>query len=666
VNDDLKDMLKISHGVGTDPRLVQGGGGNTSVETAEGERMYVKASGTGLAEMREGSGYRLVDVRRCLAILQDEQLQQQEPEALEKEVLRRLQESCLDDLEGRPSVETSLHALLGRCVVHTHPSPVNGLLCAEDGREVLDGLFQDMEPPSLYVEFCGAGFPLALRMQSELSDYRRRHGRLPEVIFLENHGMFVSSDQAERALEVTADVFDTIDAAARKAIRDAALPALAAQEEADRDAAAAHVMAAARRFYTGLFGRPALARFADGPVVTEFLRNPQAQDLAAVEPLTPDQVVYCKAAPVWVDLPADTGSIQETVTADLQGRDVGPDNTPTCMLVGGLGLVSAAPSPGLLDAVSATMHAALETLSIASQFGGPRPLSDEMIQWMRVWEVERFRHKLVAGEAAGDELAGTVALVTGAGSGIGRGISQYLARIGVHVVLADVDVPAAEETTAAIASQEGSGRGFPVRADVTDEKAVADAINCAVQAVGGLDLLVNCAGIAPAHPLTNFPADKWRLTLEINLTGYFLMAREAARCMIRQGTGGSIINISSKSGLYPSRNNSAYNATKAGEIHLARGWALELADHDIRVNVVCPGNIFSGSKIWNEDYIKAIAAKRNIKPDEVIPYYTNMTALKKEIVWDDIGQAVAFLASSRASKITGQSLVVDAGQVFVR
>jgi sorbitol-6-phosphate 2-dehydrogenase len=181
-----------------------------------------------------------------------------------------------------------------------------------------------------------------------------------------------------------------------------------------------------------------------------------------------------------------------------------------------------------------------------------------------------------------------------------------------------------------------------------------------------VDVLVNCAGIAPAHPLVDFPLEDWQKAVQINLTGYFLMAREAARRLIAQGTGGSIINISSKSGLHPSRSNTAYNATKAGEIHLARGWALDLAEHGIRVNTVCPGNVFTESNIWNEDYIQALAEKRGIEPDEVIPYYVNLTALKEEITWDDIGDAVAFLASGRAAKITGQTLVVDAGQVFVR
>jgi NAD(P)-dependent dehydrogenase (short-subunit alcohol dehydrogenase family) len=156
------------------------------------------------------------------------------------------------------------------------------------------------------------------------------------------------------------------------------------------------------------------------------------------------------------------------------------------------------------------------------------------------------------------------------------------------------------------------------------------------------------------------------LALDVNLTGYFLMAREAARILIAQGMGGSIINLSSKSGLDASKNNTAYNATKAGELHMARGWALELGEYGIRVNSIAPGNVFEGSRIWNPDYIKVCAKKYGIKPDEVIPYYVNKTALRREIKGQDIADAVVFLCSDRARTVTGQTLVADSGQVMVR
>ena len=168
------------------------------------------------------------------------------------------------------------------------------------------------------------------------------------------------------------------------------------------------------------------------------------------------------------------------------------------------------------------------------------------------------------------------------------------------------------------------------------------------------------------YPLVDLPVNKWRLALEVNLTGYFLMARAAARIMTAQGMGGSIINLSSKSGLEASKNNTPYNATKAGELHMARGWAMELGEHGIRVNSVCPGNVFEGSKIWNPTYIRACAKKYGIKPEEVIPYYVNKTVLKREIKGQDVADAVVFLCSDGARTITGQIIAPDGGQVPVR
>jgi len=262
-------------------------------------------------------------------------------------------------------------------------------------------------------------------------------------------------------------------------------------------------------------------------------------------------------------------------------------------------------------------------------------------------------------------LVGRAALVTGAGSGLGRGIAEGLVRAGAKVALVDIDLAAAQETCAGLGPL-GRKACLCAQADVTDETQVAGAFRRAVDRFGRLDICVPAAGIAPAFPLVDFPVGPWRKALEINLTGYFLAAREAARIMIRQGRGGSIVLVSSKSGLEASKANSAYNATKAGEIHLARGWALELGPYGIRVNAVAPGNVFKGSRIWNPEYIKTCARKRGIKPSEVIPYYVGLTALGIEIQPEDVAGIVVWLASDAARVITGQVIVCDAGQVFVR
>jgi NAD(P)-dependent dehydrogenase (short-subunit alcohol dehydrogenase family) len=272
--------------------------------------------------------------------------------------------------------------------------------------------------------------------------------------------------------------------------------------------------------------------------------------------------------------------------------------------------------------------------------------------------------KLRAGQC--DDLNGKRAVVTGSGSGLGRSIAAGLSRAGAMVGLLDIDGESAGDTSAIIEKELPNTHTMVMACDVTNEADVEKAFEALLKNWGGLDILVNAAGVAPAYPLVDLPVEKWRSALEVNLTGYFLAAKAAAKIMIKQGTGGSIVNISSKSGLEASKDNTAYNATKAGEIHMARGWALELGEYGIRVNSICPGNVFEGSKIWNPEYIKVCAEKYGIKPEEVIPYYVSKTALKREIKGQDIADAVVFLCSDKARTITGQTLVADSGQVMVR
>ena len=265
--------------------------------------------------------------------------------------------------------------------------------------------------------------------------------------------------------------------------------------------------------------------------------------------------------------------------------------------------------------------------------------------------------------AADGALAGQVAIVSGAASGLGLGVATGLYRAGACVLFTDVDAAGLQAVAVRFADP---ARVHTATVDVTNEASVAAGFDAALTRWGRVDCIACCAGVAPAFPLEDFPLDKWDLSLRINLTGYFLFGREAARIMKAQGHGGSMVLLSSKSGLEPSKSNTAYNATKAGELHMARGWALELGRDAIRVNCIAPGNVFEGSKIWNPAYIEAAAKKKGIKPDEVIPHYIALTALNRDIKPDDIANAAVFLASDAARCITGQVLVVDGGQVWTR
>jgi len=257
-------------------------------------------------------------------------------------------------------------------------------------------------------------------------------------------------------------------------------------------------------------------------------------------------------------------------------------------------------------------------------------------------------------------LKGQAAIVTGSASGIGKGIASGLAESGANVVVADLNFEGAKKSAEEIAARWGV-RTLPVKVDVTRKADVAAMVQKAVDEFGRIDVLVNNAGIAPAFSLPDFPEEKWDLAIGVNLKGYFLCGQAVAPQMIKQGSG-AIINVSSKTGVRGSANNSAYNASKFGVIGLAQGWCRELARHGIRVNSILPGNVLHGSGIWSDDYKRECARKLGIRPEEVEEYYNKQVPLGRQCTVEDIANLVVFLVSDKASYITGCSYLVDGGQ----
>lgn len=258
-------------------------------------------------------------------------------------------------------------------------------------------------------------------------------------------------------------------------------------------------------------------------------------------------------------------------------------------------------------------------------------------------------------------LKGRVAIVTGSGSGIGRGIASGLAESDADVAIVDINLDAARATAGELAKAHGV-RTAAVKCDVTSREQIEAMVAEAAEVLGSVDILVNNAGIAPSYPLTEFPEEQWDLAMAINVKGYFLCAQAAARRMLEQGRGGSIINISSKTGVRGSAENSAYNASKFGVIGLAQGWSREFAKDGIRVNSILPGNVLQGSGIWSEEYKEACARKLGIRPDEVEAHYNKQVPLGRPCTVEDIANLVVFLVSDKASYITGVSYLVDGGQ----
>jgi sorbitol-6-phosphate 2-dehydrogenase len=255
-----------------------------------------------------------------------------------------------------------------------------------------------------------------------------------------------------------------------------------------------------------------------------------------------------------------------------------------------------------------------------------------------------------------------IALVTGGAQGLGQAICHRLAKEGCHVVVADLNEEKAIQTAEGIAALTDR-RTIAVKVDVSDEAQVEAMVHRCVQEFGRLDILIANAGILLAEEITEFPAEKWRAVMNVNLFGYFLCAKHAARVMKAQKRG-VIIEINSKSGKKGSFRNSAYAATKFGGIGLTQSIALDLAEHGVRVNAVCPGNLLD-SPLWTEGpnaLFKQYARNRGISEEQVRQIYIDQVPMKRGCTYDDVCNVVVFLASDQASYMTGQAINVTGGQ----
>jgi NAD(P)-dependent dehydrogenase (short-subunit alcohol dehydrogenase family)/rhamnose utilization protein RhaD (predicted bifunctional aldolase and dehydrogenase) len=650
----LADLIRMSNLTGKDPALVLGGGGNTSVKTEDGRYMYIKASGTALKDMNDQRGWRRLRLEPVLAILRDKSLPRLDAVARENAVVTRLLDACDDCLTcgARPSVESHLHALLKSHVIHLHPLVVSAYVNARRGAAQLARLFADEKLPPLWVPYADPGFMLARKIAALVAGYEQQHRCKPQILFLEKHGVFVTADSANAALRLVHRVIEKCEGGLG-VLRVPRIRTPAAEDVTAARLAIRKAVFEATGQYVPVSHFPATEKIA------AFMVHRASRALRAAPALHPEELVFANGPAVWVEK-TDPARIARAIRA----RVARTRKAPYAFIAKDLGLFIAADKS--LAPLAAEMADGSVTVRMhAHRFGGVLGLNKREQEFINNWESEAFRKKMIGGEGKG-ELSNRIAVVTGAGSGLGRSIALGLARAGALVALTDVDAKAAQETANVIAREWSKEQAKVIRCDVTSEQSVRQTFETLLAHWGGLDILVNAAGIAPPYALVDMPADKWRLAVEVNLTGYFLTARAAARIMIAQGMGGSIINLSSKSGLDASKNNTAYNATKAGELHMARGWALELGEHGIRVNCIAPGNVFEGSKIWNPEYIKVCAKKNRIRPEEVIPFYVNRTALRREIKGQDVADAVVFLCSDKARTITGQTLVADSGQVMVR
>jgi len=666
--DRLDLLVYASRLVGAETSLAVWGGGNTSIKLTELDLqgrpipvLRVKGSGSDLKSVtrKDFPGVRLDDVRPLVA----------RADMGDQEMVDYLARCLQEPGSPRPSIETLLHGFLPfEAVIHTHADAIVALTNTDRGREVVQELFgKDV----VGIAYRRPGF----RLSREVADAVRAH---PEArgIVLEKHGLLTWGATVEEAYLGTLDLVTRAeerlaDAARRRRVFGA--PTVPTPDAATRRAVAAAVAPVLR----GLLGRDrrVILRFDDGEDVRELASAPEAGELTRVGPATPDHTIYTKRLPCFVPL-ADPTSPDAVVAAlgpalDAFARDYTAyfeahrvegatlaDPFPRVILLPGLGMFTSGKDARTAGIVADIYHHTAWVLRAASGVGRYVSLTPAEAFGVEYWPLELYKLALAPPEK---ELARRIALVTGAAGAIGRAVARRLAREGAHVVVADVDGPGAVRAADEIGKEAGPGRALGVAMDVTSEASVQAGIRAAVEAYGGLDIVVSNAGIAHSAPLDTMALADWERSFAVNARGHFLVTREALRVLKAQGLGGSLVFVATKNVMSPGKDFAAYSAAKAAEAQLAKVAAIEGGPHGIRANIVNPDAVFRDSGLWSEEVRRERARAQGIGVEQLEEFYRKRNLLGVSVLPDDVAEAVLFLASDRSAKTTGCTLTVDGG-----
>jgi rhamnulose-1-phosphate aldolase/alcohol dehydrogenase len=678
---DGADLLVYrSNLLGSDKRITNFGGGNTSSKVTESDPLtrqpvtvlWVKGSGGDLGTMK----------RDGLASLYMERL-----EALKglyrgvahEDEMVDLLPHCTFALNPRAaSIDTPLHAFVPYAFVdHMHPDAVIAIAAAEGGEQITREIYGDEIG---WLPWKRPGFELGLWLEKFCRDHPGAKG-----VILESHGLFTWGDTARGCYETTLDAINRAIAwfetktAGKPAFGGAVRPSVPADE---RRAVAAKLMPALRGMIGA--GERKVGHFDDQDAVLEFVGARDMQALAALGTSCPDHFLRTKIAPLVIDFDPSAPDIDRTLAGlpaavdeyrkghaayyERCRRPVSPpmrDPNAVVYLVPGVGMITFAKDKATARIAGEFYVNAINVMRGASGVSAYRGLPEQEAFDIEYWILEEAKLQRMPKPKP---LAGRVALVTGGGGGIGRAIAERLLADGACVVLADINQELLEEADGLFGKRYSRDVVRGVQLDVTKEQAVADAFAFAAVEYGGLDILVSNAGISSASPIEDTELAMWDRNIGILATGYFLVAREAFRLMKRQKAGGNIVFIASKNGLAASPNASAYCTAKAAEIHLARCLALEGAELGIRVNTVNPDAVLRGSNIWKGEWRDQRAAAYNMAPDELEEHYRKRSMLKLGVYPEDVAEAVWFFASDLSAKSTGNILNVDAGnaQSFTR
>ncbi|CAN7413743.1 bifunctional aldolase/short-chain dehydrogenase [Microbacterium sp. LjRoot45] len=669
-NSAVADLIARSNRLGSDPKNTNYAGGNTSAKGTETdpvtgepvELLWVKGSGGDLGTLKpEGLAVLRLDRMRALVDVY--------PGLDREDEMVAAFDYCLHGKGGAaPSIDTAMHGLVDAAHVdHLHPDSGIAIATAADGEELTRRIFGDRV---VWVPWRRPGFQLGL-------DIAAIKAANPQAIgtILGGHGITAWGDTSAEAeansSEIIAKAAEYLEKHGKADPFGGVRDGYTALPEPERRAKAAALAPTIRGLAST--DKPVVGHYTDADVVLDFLASEKAPALAALGTSCPDHFLRTKVKPLIVDLPA-SASVDDTIArlrelhtayrADYQAYyDAhataespairGAD--PLIVLVPGVGMFSYGANKQTARVAGEFYVNAINVMRGAEAVSTYAPISDAEKFRIEYWALEEAKLQRMPKPKTHQ---GRIAFVTGAASGIGKAIATRLAAEGACVVVADLDL---EKAQAAAAELGGTDVAIGVAANVADAEGVQAAIDATVLAFGGIDLVVNNAGLSLSKPLLETTEKDWDLQHDVMAKGSFLVAKAAAKALIAQGMGGDVIYISSKNSVFAGPNNIAYSATKADQAHQVRLLAVELGEHGVRVNGINPDGVVRGSGIFAAGWGANRAATYGVKEEELGQYYANRTILKREVVPENVADAVYVLTGPELSRTTGLHIPVDSG-----
>jgi rhamnose utilization protein RhaD (predicted bifunctional aldolase and dehydrogenase)/NAD(P)-dependent dehydrogenase (short-subunit alcohol dehydrogenase family) len=685
-------LLYRSNLLGSDLRITNYGGGNTSAKIVmrdpltgrDVDVLWVKGSGGDLGSMKM-DGFATLYLEKLQGLKSLYRGRDHEDEMV------GYLPHCTFNLNPRAaSIDTPLHCFIPhRHVDHVHADAIIAIAAAADGERLTKEIFGNA---IAWVPWQRPGFDLGLTVGAVAAR--------PDAVglILGSHGLLTWADDSRACYETTLRIIqqaaDWLEAHSRS---DPFGPMVAPPlPEVERHALMSELAPVLRGKLGGAglkagasnapglpppleasAGGPSVMHYLDSEPVLQFVGSARCEELAGKGTTCPDHFLRTKIQPLFVPFSAGRETLADLVPrldpliaryrdeyaayyerCKRPGSPAMRDPYPVLLLVPGIGLLAFQKDKSDARIAAEFMINTINVMRWAEGVDTYYPIPEQEAFDIEYWPLEEAKLQRLPQARS---LQGKIGLVTGGAGGIGGAVARRLLADGACLLLTDIDGSALRQVVTELQQAHGADRVRGCQSDVTNEAAVRASFACAAREFGGIDILVSNAGIASASPVDETTLATWQRSIDILATGYFLVAREGFSLMKRQGRGGSIVFVGSKNALVPSAGAAAYSTAKAAELHLARCLALEGAEHGIRVNVVNPDAVIRGSRIWSGSWRAERAASNRIEDDQVEEFYRQRSLLKRHVLPEDVAEAVAFFASDRSAKSTGNIVNVDAG-----